>query len=140
MIEVVAALIVHRDQLLIAQRPPGDTLAYFWEFPGGKVQDGEDPIAALHREIEEELATSITVHRWLGSSTYEYPFGVVRVDLYLASLNADDPLRQVHHALAWVSPEHLRDYRWVPADLPLIEQIPRWLVDDSAPPLPDSSL
>lgn len=125
---VVAAALVDSDgRVLIAQRPDGKQLAGQWEFPGGKVEDGETPETALIRELEEELG--ITVKQAclapfvFASHTYEN-FHLI-MPLYLIRRWDGEPEAREHKALKWVRPNDMRNYEMPPADLPLVA----WLQD-----------
>jgi 8-oxo-dGTP diphosphatase len=120
---VVAAALVDVDgRVLICKRPQGKQLAGLWEFPGGKVEAGETPEAALIRELEEELGLAVT-HPCLApfvfaSHTYEN-FHLL-MPLYLCRRWEGFAEAREHEALAWVKPDRLADYPMPPADLPLV--------------------
>ena len=125
---VVAAALVDSDgRVLIAQRPEGKQLAGQWEFPGGKVEQGETPETALIRELQEELG--ITVRQAclapfvFASHTYE-SFHLL-MPLYLIRRWEGEPEAREHKALKWVRPNDMRNYEMPPADLPLVA----WLQD-----------
>lgn len=125
---VVAAALVDADgRVLIAQRPDGKQLAGQWEFPGGKVEAGETPEAALIREIEEELGIVVKqaclAPFVFASHTYE-SFHLL-MPLYLIRRWEGEPEAREHKALKWVRPNDMRNYEMPPADLPLVA----WLQD-----------
>ncbi|MDC7675998.1 8-oxo-dGTP diphosphatase MutT [Asticcacaulis machinosus] len=120
---VVAAALVDDDgRVLIAQRPEGKQLAGLWEFPGGKVEAGETPEAALIRELQEELG--ITVKQAclapfvFASHTYE-TFHLL-MPLYLIRRWEGQPTAIEHQAIKWVKPKDMRTYPMPPADDPLV--------------------
>lgn len=119
---VAAALVDDEGRVLIAQRPEGKQLAGMWEFPGGKVESGETPEAALIRELEEELG--IVVKKAclapfvFASHTYE-DFHLL-MPLYLIRRWDGEPESKEHKAIKWVRPVNMRDYPMPPADLPLV--------------------
>ena len=123
MIEVVAAVIVRGDEILIAQRPPQKDQGGLWEFPGGKINEGETHQAALKREIREELGCEIEPEKLLISTTHHYPEKSVCLHAWRCALKSGEAIAHEHSAIAWVQREALRDYQWVPADLPIIEMI-----------------
>jgi 8-oxo-dGTP diphosphatase len=125
---VVAAALVDSDgRVLIAQRPEGKSLAGQWEFPGGKVEEGETPEIALIRELEEELGIVVKqaclAPFVFASHTYE-TFHLL-MPLYLIRRWDGEPEAREHSALKWVRPNAMRDYPMPPADLPLVA----WLND-----------
>ena len=124
---VAAALIDSDGRILIAQRPEGKSLAGQWEFPGGKVEDGETPEIALIRELNEELGIVVKeaclAPFVFASHTYE-AFHLL-MPLYLIRRWDGEPEAREHMALKWVPPLKLRDYPMPPADVPLVA----WLQD-----------
>jgi len=120
---VVACALVDVDgRVLICKRPQGKSLAGLWEFPGGKVEAGETPEAALIREMDEELGVTITQSCLapfvFASHTYE-TFHLM-MPLYLCRRWSGVVVAKEHEALAWVKPNALSDYEMPPADAPLI--------------------
>lgn len=123
-VHVVGAAIVRDGRCLAAQRGPAMRLPGKWEFPGGKVEDGEDPRAALAREVREELGLEIEVGELLGTGRDaggDTAGGVaVRLDVYLAVVT-DGELRLLEHAaVRWLTGTELDDVDWAEADLPLL--------------------
>jgi 8-oxo-dGTP diphosphatase len=120
---VVAVALVDADRrVLIAQRPEGKMLAGLWEFPGGKVEPGESPEAALIRELEEELGIS-TKEACLAPvsfASHSYENFHLLMPLYACRKWQGVPQAREHSALKWVRPQNLRDYPMPPADEPLI--------------------
>ena len=105
-IHVVAAVITDGARLLLTQRPPDGPHALMWEFPGGKLEPGEDASRALTREIAEELGVAATPHEVLGTSGYTYPHGLrVEIEFVRCTLasHAFTPNEEVH-ALRWLTP------------------------------------
>jgi 8-oxo-dGTP diphosphatase len=123
---VVAGLIVRDGRILITQRGPVQKqpeLALKWEFPGGKVEPGEAPVAALVRELREEIAVTVTVGRIWDVLFHPYP-GFDLVMLVYACLITDGEPRAVEvHDLAWVAPGELGGWDILPADRPLVERL-----------------
>jgi 8-oxo-dGTP diphosphatase len=120
---VVACALVDADRrVLIAQRPAGKQLAGLWEFPGGKLEPGESPEAALIRELEEELGIS-TKQACLAPLTFashSYESFHLLMPLFVCRKWQGTPVAREHSALKWVRPRGLRDYPMPPADEPLI--------------------
>lgn len=121
-IEVVAALIVHDGRIFATERGYGDWKGY-WEFPGGKVEPGETPEAALVREIREELATEISVDRYVTTIEWDYPAFHLSMRCYLCSVVSGSLTLLEHEAAAWLDCAHLRTVQWLPADESIIETI-----------------
>jgi 8-oxo-dGTP diphosphatase len=120
---VVAVALVDADRrVLIAQRPQGKAMAGLWEFPGGKVEPGETPEAALIRELEEELGIS-TKQACLAPvsfASHSYENFHLLMPLYACRKWQGTPQPREHTDLKWVRPHKLRDYPMPPADEPLI--------------------
>jgi 8-oxo-dGTP diphosphatase len=125
---VVAVALIDADgRILIAKRPEGKTLAGLWEFPGGKVEPGERPEAALIRELHEELGISVT-EACLAPfvfASHAYDSFHLLMPLYLCRRWSGVVVQREHAALAWVKPERLSDYPMPPADAPIVA----WLRD-----------
>ena len=126
-ITVVCALIVRNDTVLCAQRSERMALPLKWEFPGGKLEDGEAPEEALKREIMEELSIDITVRRAMNVSEYSYENGrTIRLLPYLATMQRDQqPVANEHAELRWVKAADLLDLDWAAADVPIVQQFVR---------------
>jgi len=123
---VVAAALVDADgRVLIARRPPGKDMAGLWEFPGGKVEKGEGPEAALIRELAEELG--IVVEKPclapLTFASHAYEKFHLLLPLYVCRRWQGQPTPRFHEALAWVRANRLRDYPMPPADEPLVSHL-----------------
>lgn len=128
MVLVVACALVDADgRVLICQRPEGKQLAGLWEFPGGKVEPGETPEAALIRELDEELGVRIK-EACLAPfvfASHAYESFHLLMPLYLCRRWDGFVERREHAALAWVKPNQMGDYPMPPADAPLVA----WLRD-----------
>ena len=121
---VVAAVIRDRTgRLLLARRPEGRHMAGLWEFPGGKVHDGEAPAAALERELAEELGLEITVGDPITFATHEEPGLRILLLFYEAAIRSGDPHPREGQEVAWVPPAELRRYPTPPADAALVERL-----------------
>lgn len=123
MLFVVACALVDADRrVLIAQRPAGKAMAGLWEFPGGKVEAGETPEAALIRELQEELgiSTKEACLAPLSFVSHAYESFHLVMPLYVCRKWQGEPAAREHQALKWVRPTALRDYPMPAADEPLI--------------------
>ena len=125
-IEVVAAIIIKDNQVFATQRGYGQWQGW-WEFPGGKIEPGETPEAALTREIREELKAEITVGSLLQTIEWDYPAFHLTMHCYLCTLNSDQLHLNEHSASAWLTLETLRSVNWLPADLGLLDEIEKLL-------------
>lgn len=123
-VPVVCAVIERDGRVLLAQRPPHKLLPLKWEFAGGKVEPGEDPAAAIVREIREELGCEILITRPLTPFIYDYKTVVIEMIPFVCSLRlgSPEPHPHEHAGLAWVTPADLRTYDLAAADLPVIAQ------------------
>lgn len=120
-IHVVGAVIESKGKILCAQRGPGKSLAYLWEFPGGKVEPGESEREALEREIKEELICKVDVKERITSTRYEYDFGFVTLTTFQCELLEGEPKLTEHVQVKWLPVEELDTLEWAPADVPTIE-------------------
>ncbi|MEM1203929.1 MAG: (deoxy)nucleoside triphosphate pyrophosphohydrolase [Acidobacteriota bacterium] len=105
---------------LAAQRAPHVASPGLWEFPGGKVEDGETPEAALVREIREELDLSIVVEGWLGRGEARPGGRHVVLDVYLARRLAGTPKLTDHQRIRWIDADGIHRLRWADADVPAL--------------------
>ena len=127
---VSAVLLIDPDgRVLLAQRPEGKSMAGLWEFPGGKVEPGETPEAALIRELHEELG----IETWqsclapMAFASHSYADFHLLMPLFACRKWSGIVQPREGQGLAWVRPEKLAGYPMPPADIPLIPQIRMWL-------------
>jgi 8-oxo-dGTP diphosphatase len=123
---VAACALVDADgRVLIAQRPPGRTMAGLWEFPGGKVEAGETPEASLIRELNEELGIVVNEACLapLTFASHRYADFHLLMPLYVCRRWEGLVRAGEGQELAWVKPNRLKDYPMPPADLPLISHL-----------------
>lgn len=120
---VVAVALVDRDgRVLLAQRPEGKNLAGMWEFPGGKIEKGETPEAALIRELKEELGidTAESCLAPLTFASHRYDDFHLFMPLYVCRVWRGSVTAHEHQSMAWVYPCNFNQYPMPPADIPLI--------------------
>lgn len=122
---VACALIDPDGRVLIAQRPSGKPMAGLWEFPGGKVEQGERPEATLIRELNEELGIVVSEPCLapLTFASHAYPDFHLLMPLYVCRRWDGTVTAREHAKLAWVKPNRLREYPMPPADEPLIAHL-----------------
>lgn len=117
---VAGALFDATGRVLIAQRPAGKILAGRWEFPGGKVQDDEDPYAGLVRELREELGVEVQAAERLIHYPHAYPDRTVWLDMWIVSDWNGEPRGLDGQALKWVEPARLCEEDILEADQPIV--------------------
>lgn len=123
-VRVVAALIAHPEHprsFLVQQRLPGGSRALLWEFPGGKVEQGESEEAALRRECHEELAVELQVLEKVWETQHTYPDLTVELLLYRAKITSGTPQPLGAHALRYATPEEMKALPFCEADIPLLD-------------------
>lgn len=123
------ALIDADGRVLLAQRPPGKSMAGLWEFPGGKVEPFETPEAALIRELDEELgiSTHASCLAPLTFASHAYPDFHLLMPLFACRRWQGTPMSREGQTLKWARVSELRDYPMPPADVPLVAVLRDWL-------------
>lgn len=121
-VRVVAAVIRKNDKIFATQRGYGD-LKGGWEFPGGKIEEGETPEQALEREIREELDTEVRVGELIDTIEFDYPNFHLSMDCFWCEILRGDLELKEHEAAKWLTKEKLYSVEWLPADVGLIEKI-----------------
>lgn len=126
-IRVVAAIIKKTNEkgesvIFATQRGYGD-LKGGWEFPGGKIEDGETPEAALVREIKEELDTEIIVKELIDTVEYDYPNFHLSMQCFICNIKSGELILKEHKAAKWLTKDTLDSVEWLPADKGLIEKL-----------------
>lgn len=126
-IRVAAAIIRATNEkgeaiIFATQRGYGDFKGG-WEFPGGKIEEGETPHQALVREIEEELETEIRVGELFDTVEYDYPTFHLSMDCFWAEVVSGELVLKEHEAAKWLTKDELDSVEWLPADVRLVEKI-----------------
>lgn len=121
-IEVVAAIILDEQKVFATQRGYGE-FKDGWEFPGGKMEQGETPKQALKREIKEELDADIEVGKLFETVEYDYPAFHLTMHCFLCSLKSDELILKEHEAAKWLTKATLNSVDWLPADKGLIGKL-----------------
>ncbi|MDC7726395.1 (deoxy)nucleoside triphosphate pyrophosphohydrolase [Bacillus cereus] len=123
-ISVVGAVILNdENEVLCALRSPTMSLPNYWEFPGGKINAGEDPRNALVREVKEELDCTIIVGGKVEEVEYEYDNIIVHLITYKSIIVSGIPRALEHAELKWISIKNLKCLKWAPADIPTVRAL-----------------
>ena len=141
-VEVAAAVLTDNGKVLACQRGYGEWKGY-WEFPGGKREDGETAEEALRREIREELDAEIVIDRFLTTVEWDYPAFHLTMHCFLCHLAEGVLELREHTSAIWLDSAHLNDIQWLPADfgvLPLIRDAVQQKRTDSDNNLPINTL
>ena len=121
-IEVVAAVIFdEQGRIFATQRGYGEWKDW-WEFPGGKIEPGETPQQALHREIHEELDAEVEIGPLLRTIDFDYPAFHLTMHCFKCTLDSAVTLLE-HEAARWLNPSDLQSVRWLPADVEIIDEL-----------------
>lgn len=123
MIEVVAALIREKDNVLICQRSAEKTRPLHWEFVGGKVDLGESHREALIRECKEELGVDICVGKKVVDVSYDYPDISIHLHLYSSQIVSGDLQAVEHNDIKWVRADEIHEYDFCPADTLILNDV-----------------
>lgn len=123
-IKVVAAIIENENnEILCALRSPDMSVPNMWEFPGGKVEEGESLQSAVEREIKEELDCDIEALEVFNDNTHEYEKAIINLICIRCSLVKGIPEAKEHSKIIWLKRENLASLKWAPADVPAVEQL-----------------
>ncbi|WP_353126739.1 (deoxy)nucleoside triphosphate pyrophosphohydrolase [Parapedobacter pyrenivorans] len=123
MLIVTCAVIIQHGKILICQRSSTMDLPLKWEFPGGKVEPGEDDALTIVREITEELHLEIEVVKRLQPVEHEYPAFRIRLVPFVARVIGGQLRLEEHADARWVTVDELAGYDWAPADMPIVEEV-----------------
>src|SRR5690606_39993054 len=123
MLIVTCAIIIQHGKILICQRSSTMNLPLKWEFPGGKVEPGEDNALTIVREIKEELHLDIEVVKRLQPVEHDYPTFRIRLVPFVALVVGGELRLEEHADAKWVTVDELSHYDWAPADVPIVEKL-----------------
>jgi 8-oxo-dGTP diphosphatase len=122
-IKVVCGLVWQENKVLIAKRKPGKSLAGYWEFPGGKIEAGEDAESSLIRELEEEMGMQIKISGFLGNHEHQYENFKIELIAYQCEFKSASFHLTDHDAFEFVEPARLVNYQIAPADLFIVDHL-----------------
>ena len=120
-IDVAAGIIWRGGHFLASQRPTNKVMEGYWEFPGGKLEQGETPEEALIREIKEEFDSEIEIVSFINEASHEYDFGIVTMKTYRSKLHTGNLTLLEHQDSKWLPIEELDTLEWAPVDLPAVK-------------------
>lgn len=121
--EVAAAIAIRGGRILVSRRAPGQALEGSWEFPGGKVEAGEDVQTCIVRELKEELGVGSVAGNVIARSEYAYPGGAILLVAVEVSLEGTDLRLTVHDQHAWIELKDLLELKLAPADVPIAKAV-----------------
>ncbi|WP_320127494.1 (deoxy)nucleoside triphosphate pyrophosphohydrolase [uncultured Sphaerochaeta sp.] len=127
-INVAAAILIKDGRVFSAQRKDFGEMAKRWEFPGGKLEQGESGEDAIVREIKEELATDIRVEKYLATVDYQYKTFSLTMNGYLCEVVSGELSLSEHLSSRWLSKSELYSVSWADADIPLVKLVEELLV------------
>jgi 8-oxo-dGTP diphosphatase len=120
---VVAGLIIEKGRILVTQRKENTFYGLFWEFPGGKVKDGEDPRQGLQRELREELGIETEAGSLFEAVSYAYPTDSILLLVYRCRIEKGTPELLGCRDLRWVTPREIAELSMLPADQSILERL-----------------
>lgn len=120
---VTAAVIERNGKVLIAKRGATDRLAHKWEFPGGKIEQGETPEECLQRELAEEFGVTAEIKELICSNKHDYSHASIELLAYRICGMVGEPVPKEHDEIRWVSLGELADFDFADADRPIVETL-----------------
>lgn len=123
-IPVTCAIIIHQEKVLVAKRSKSMNLAGYWEFPGGKIEEGEQPEGCLIREIKEELGIEIKIQSPLTPSKFDYSQGkIIELIPFICTWQSGEINLLEHEIIEWLEVGELPKLKWAPADIPIMMEL-----------------
>lgn len=124
MIDVVAGILINKNnEILIAKRKEEKILGGYWEFPGGKIDDGETPEESLIRELMEEMNINIKINKYFGENIYDYERGTIRLIAYIGEISAGQITLTDHSEYQWIKKDEFIKYKMAPADVYFVKKL-----------------
>ncbi len=126
-LNVVAAILIYNDKILCAQRAEGkyEYISYKYEFPGGKLEAGESPEEALHRELIEEMDVNVDINKmqYFYTVNHEYPDFKIKMQSFICKVQNTNVNLKEHASIKWLEKNQLNVLDWAEADLPIVEKL-----------------
>lgn len=123
-IKVVGAIIENdNSEILCALRSKDMSLSGFWEFPGGKIENGESPEKTITKEIYEKLGCKVEFSSLFSATTYEYDNYILNLIVAKCKLTHNNPLAKEHAKLLWLPIDYIESLNWAPADIPTVKKL-----------------
>ena len=124
-VHVTAAVIIREGKILCVQRGENklEYISKKWEFPGGKVESGEDLYSTIKREILEELKLQISVREFLIQVNHEYPDFKLKMDTFICEIDRGEPILTEHIDFKWLLKDEMAALDWAAADVPIVEKL-----------------
>ena len=120
----VVAAVIYRDQnLLLARRKPGKSMAGYWEVPGGKIEAGETAEKALARELLEEFDIIVSVGKEIATHRHDYEHIKIELIAHETRIESGEFELRDHDAIVWVTAQEASEYKLAPADIPILDHI-----------------
>lgn len=124
MINVVAGILINdNNEILIAKRKIDKSMGGYWEFPGGKIEDGESPEESLIRELKEEMNISIKINECFGEKSYDYGDFKINLIAYICEITEGEISLTDHSEVKWVKKDELSKYKIAPADIYFVNKL-----------------
>jgi 8-oxo-dGTP diphosphatase len=121
--QVTAGIIRKDDKILISRRAPNKHLAGYWEFPGGKIEDGETPQECLQRELFEELGIVVKVGQFFMENVHHYGDKIIQLQAYECEHISGNIILNDHDQIEWVETSEFVNFKFAPADIPFIKAL-----------------
>ena len=123
MLRVTCAIVLHENKILVTQRGPAMMQPGKWEFPGGKIENGESEEECILRELQEELNISVDLFAKLKDCSYDYGDFQITLVPFLANYESGTLTLAEHMNYEWLSPDELKTLDWAPADVEVVEEV-----------------
>lgn len=120
---VAAAIIRHKDKILICKRGSGGNCEHLWEFPGGKQEANESLTECIERECREELGITIRINGIFDKTIYKYPDREIAFTFFNAEITEGEPKPTIHEEIRWITAKELSGFEFCPADVEIVKKL-----------------